>query len=201
MPMGAASSSRAAEACPHVQLKHVHQPLPADGRIVAVAAHPAAPAAGGGTAVAAAATAGAMCVSVPKAVSDTPQGSLVMWRVVVLLGATSARARAGAAQGKLCGEDQERRHYGRTCQGLDKDLHSSTETENQMESRFLLDVVVTQSTAILKLLSSKDKTLLIRRDSFLVLDLSLDIVNGVRGLDVQRNGLAGESFYENLLKE
>ena len=64
-----------------------------------------------------------MCVSVPKEVSDTPQGSLDMWRVVVLLGATSARARAGAAQGKLCGEDRERRHYGRTCQGLDKDLH------------------------------------------------------------------------------
>ena len=62
-------------------------------------------------------------MSVPKAVSDTPQGSLDMWRVVVLLGATSARARAGAAQGKLCGEDRERRHYGRTCQGLDKDLH------------------------------------------------------------------------------
>ena len=65
-------------------------------------------------------------MSVPKAVSDTPQGSLDMWRVVVLLGATSARARAGAAQGKLCGEDRERRHYGRTCQGLDKDLHGGS---------------------------------------------------------------------------
>jgi hypothetical protein len=62
----------------------------------------------------------------------------------------------------------------------------------------LLDVVVTQSAAILELLSSKDKTLLIRGDSFLVLDLSLDIIDSVAGLDIESDGLSGESFYENL---
>merc|ERR1719244_2262134 len=40
-----------------------------------------------------------------------------------------------------------------------------------MESRLFLDVVVTQSPSIFKLLSSKDQTLLIRRDTFLILNL------------------------------
>jgi len=44
---------------------------------------------------------------------------------------------------------------------------------------YLLDVVVGKSTAVLKLLSSKDQALLVRWDSLLVLDLALDIVDGV----------------------
>jgi hypothetical protein len=75
---------------------------------------------------------------------------------------------------------------------------SSTKTKDQVESGFLLDIVITEGAAILKLLSSKDETLLIRRDSFLVLDLGLDIINGIGGLDVQGNSLTGKSFYENL---
>jgi hypothetical protein len=56
---------------------------------------------------------------------------------------------------------------------------TTTETENQVKSGFLLDVVVGQSTTIFELLASEDKTLLIRRDTFLVLDLLLDVVDGV----------------------
>ena len=48
-----------------------------------------------------------------------------------------------------------------------------------MESRLLLDVVVGQSSAILELLTSEDKTLLVRRNALLVLDLGLHIVDGV----------------------
>lgn len=40
-----------------------------------------------------------------------------------------------------------------------------------MEGRLLLDVVVGQGSAILELLSGKDQTLLVGRDSLLVLDL------------------------------
>ena len=69
-----------------------------------------------------------------------------------------------------------------------------------MKSGLLLDVVVAESAAILKLLSGKDKTLLIRRDSFLVLDLGLDVVDGVRRLDVQSDGLSGKSLDKNLSK-
>jgi len=67
-----------------------------------------------------------------------------------------------------------------------------------VESRFLLDVVIGQSPAVLELLSSKDETLLIRGNSLLVLDFLLHVVNGVRGLDIKGNGLSGEGLYEDL---
>ena len=40
------------------------------------------------------------------------------------------------------------------------------------------------------MLSSKDETLLIRGDSLLILDLGLDVVNGIRRLNIKRDGLA-----------
>eukprot|EP00953_Heterococcus_sp_UTEX-ZZ885_P035472 18313-Heterococcus_DN1.PRE.3 len=54
---------------------------------------------------------------------------------------------------------------------------TSTETQHQVQSALLLDVVVAQSAAILELLASEDETLLIRGDALLVLDLLLDVVN------------------------
>jgi hypothetical protein len=41
---------------------------------------------------------------------------------------------------------------------------------------FFLDVVVRERATVLQLLASKDEALLIRRDSFFVLDLLLDIL-------------------------
>jgi hypothetical protein len=87
---------------------------------------------------------------------------------------------------------------GLTSEGLDKDLHSSSESQDEMKSRLLLDVIVRQSSAVLKLLSSEDESLLIRGDALLVLDLGLDILNGVCGLDVKSDGLAGQSLDEDL---
>ena len=63
-------------------------------------------------------------------------------------------------------------------------LVSSTEAENKMEGGLLLDVVVSKGPAILQLLASEDETLLVRGDALLILDLSLDIFNGVTGLDL-----------------
>ena len=68
-----------------------------------------------------------------------------------------------------------------------------------MKGGLLLDVVVRQGTAILELLSGKDKTLLIRRNTFLILDLGLDVVNGIAGLDIQGDGLTRKSLYEDLV--
>jgi hypothetical protein len=48
-----------------------------------------------------------------------------------------------------------------------------------VQGRLLLNVVVGEGTSVLKLLSSKDQTLLVRGDSLLVLDLGLDVVNSV----------------------
>ena len=69
-------------------------------------------------------------------------------------------------------------------------LTASSKTQDKVKSRLLLDVVIAQSTTIFQLLSSEDKTLLIRRDSFLILDLGFDIVDGVAGFDIQSDGLA-----------
>lgn len=77
-------------------------------------------------------------------------------------------------------------------------LLTTTKTENQMESALLLNVVVAQSATILQLLTSKDQTLLVRWNAFLVLDLRLDVINGIRGLHFQRNSLASQSLDKDL---
>jgi hypothetical protein len=68
---------------------------------------------------------------------------------------------------------------GLASEGLDEDLHTTTQTEDKVESRLLLNVVVAQGATVFELLASEDKTLLIRRDALLVLDLALDVVDGV----------------------
>jgi len=67
-----------------------------------------------------------------------------------------------------------------------------------VEGRLLLDVVVTQGSSIFKLFTGKDESLLIGWDTFLVLDLSLDILNGIAWLDVQSDGLASEGLHKDL---
>ena len=61
-----------------------------------------------------------------------------------------------------------------------------------------MDVVVREGSAILKLLSGEDKSLLIWRDTFLVLNLGLDVLNRVGRLHLERHGLSGEGFHEDL---
>jgi len=68
---------------------------------------------------------------------------------------------------------------GLASQSLHEDLHSTSQSENQVESRFLLDVVVGESSSIFQLLAGEDKSLLIGWDTFLVLDLGLNVLNGV----------------------
>lgn len=63
-----------------------------------------------------------------------------------------------------------------------------------MKSGFLLNVVIGQSTAIFQLLSSENQSLLIRRDSFFILDFLFDILDGIGGFHIQSDGLAGESL-------
>ena len=61
-----------------------------------------------------------------------------------------------------------------------------------MEGRLFLDVVVGEGTAVLKLLSSEDQTLLVWWNSLLVLDLGLDVVDGIGRLDLESDGLASD---------
>ena len=53
--------------------------------------------------------------------------------------------------------------------GLDKDLHSSAQPQDQVQGALLLDVVVRQGAPIFQLLPSKDETLLVRGNALLVL--------------------------------
>ena len=87
---------------------------------------------------------------------------------------------------------------GLASEGLDEDLHTTSKSENQVESGLLLDVVVRKGSSVLKLLSSENESLLIRGNSFLVLDLSLDVVNGVGGFNIESDGLASEGLDEDL---
>ena len=87
---------------------------------------------------------------------------------------------------------------GLASQGLYKDLHASSQTQHQVEGGLLLDVVIRQGAAILKLLACKDQSLLIRWDALLVLNLGLDVVNGVAGLHIQCDGLASQGFHKDL---
>ena len=67
-----------------------------------------------------------------------------------------------------------------------------------MESGLLLDVVVRESASIFELLSGENQALLIRGNSLLVLNLGLDVVNSVGGLDLEGDGLAGQGLDEDL---
>jgi hypothetical protein len=77
-------------------------------------------------------------------------------------------------------------------------LSTTSQAEHQVQSGLLLDVVISQSAAIFQLLASEDQSLLVRRNALLVLDLLLDIVNGVGRLDFQSNCLTSEGLNENL---
>merc|ERR550525_485627 len=77
-------------------------------------------------------------------------------------------------------------------------LLSSPQSQHQVQRRLFLDVVVRQSPPILQLLAGKDQPLLLRRDSLLVLDLGLDILDGIIRFHIQGNRLAGQGFHKNL---
>jgi len=83
-------------------------------------------------------------------------------------------------------------------QRLDEDLHATTQAQYQVERGLLLDIVIRERTAILQLLACKDKTLLVWWNTFLILDLGLDIVDRIRSLDVKGDGLARQGFHEDL---
>jgi len=77
-------------------------------------------------------------------------------------------------------------------------LGASAQPQHQVQRRLLLDIVVAQGSAVLKLLTGKDKPLLVWRDAFLILDLGLDIVDRVGRLDLEGDGFAREGLHEDL---
>jgi len=71
-------------------------------------------------------------------------------------------------------------------EGLERGLDDATaQTEDQVERRLLLDVVVGEGAAVLELLAGEDQALLVRGNALLVLDLGLDIVDRVGTLNLE----------------
>merc|ERR1711997_621640 len=77
-------------------------------------------------------------------------------------------------------------------------LGSSPQPQHQVEGGLLLDVVVGQSPPVLQLLPGKDQSLLIRWDSFLILDLGFYILDGITGLHLQGDGLPRQGLHKDL---
>jgi len=67
-----------------------------------------------------------------------------------------------------------------------------------MKGRFLLDVVVGQGTSVFQLFSGENETLLIRRNSFFVLDFGLDVFDAVGRFHFQGDRLTRQSLHEYL---
>ena len=61
---------------------------------------------------------------------------------------------------------------------------------------YLLDIVVGECAAVFELFAGEDQALLVGWNALFVLDLALDIVDCVRGLDLEGDGLAREGFDE-----
>ncbi len=93
---------------------------------------------------------------------------------------------------------REKEGDGLASEGLDEDLHSTTETEDQVECALLLDVVIGKGATVFKLLIDEDKPLLVRGDSFFVLDFRLDIVDGVGAFDLESDGLSSQGLNKDL---
>jgi len=83
-------------------------------------------------------------------------------------------------------------------QCLHKDLHTSSQSQDKMKCRLLLDVVVGERPSILQLFTSKDQPLLVWRDAFFILDLGLHVLDGVRWLNFESDGLAGQRLHKDL---
>jgi hypothetical protein len=63
-----------------------------------------------------------------------------------------------------------------------------------VQGGLLLDVVVGQGAAILQLLASEDQALLVGGNALLILDLGLDIIDGVGRLNLKGDGLASQGL-------
>ena len=67
-----------------------------------------------------------------------------------------------------------------------------------MQSGLLLDVVVVESSSVFELLTGENEPLLVGRNAFLVLNLSFDIVYGIRRFYLERNRFTRQCFDEYL---
>jgi len=70
-----------------------------------------------------------------------------------------------------------------------------------MKGGLFLDIVIRKSTTIFQLLARENQPLLVRGNSFLVLDLSLDVLDAIGRFDLEGDGLPREGFDEDLHRD
>ena len=72
---------------------------------------------------------------------------------------------------------------------------SSSQSQDKVESGFLLDVVISKGSVVFQLFSSKDESLLIRWDPFFVLDFLFYVLDGIRSFNFKSDGFSSECLY------
>ena len=82
-------------------------------------------------------------------------------------------------------------------EGLDEDLHTTTVAKHQVKGGLFLDVAVTHGTPIFKQYATIEQVLMVWGDALLVLNLGLNIFDGVRSFHFKSDGLAGEGLDED----
>lgn len=77
-------------------------------------------------------------------------------------------------------------------------LHSSAESEDEVDRAFLLDVVVAQAAFVLELLAPEDESLLVHRDALPRMDQLLEAGHAVTALHLAGHGLSCKGLHEDL---
>ena len=67
-----------------------------------------------------------------------------------------------------------------------------------MKSGFLLNIIICKGSAIFKLFSCKNKSLLISWDSFFVIDFGFNFFNCINWVNFKSDGSTSQGFYEDL---
>lgn len=76
--------------------------------------------------------------------------------------------------------------------------HHRHALSSALGEEYLLDIVIRKGAAILQLFAGEDQPLLVRWDALLVLDLGLDILDGIGSLDLKGDGLARKGLDKDL---
>jgi hypothetical protein len=77
-------------------------------------------------------------------------------------------------------------------------LSSSSQTKQKIQCGLLLNVIVKRSAVVFQLLTREDQTLLVRRDTFLILNFLFDVIDSIELLDIKSDGRTSKCLHKDL---
>lgn len=77
-------------------------------------------------------------------------------------------------------------------------LPPTTQTQHQMNCRFLLDIVVRKRPPVFQLLTSENESLLVDRNPLFIHDFLFHTLDRIDWFDINRDGFPCQCLYENL---